>query len=446
MRRVPRAAAPLFVASRRWAATRAEAPGNAGGEEDVVTPWSVTATGPRGVDYGRVLTRFKSQPVDASLLQLLQETCDAREGRARAANAAGEGAGEPKALHHFFRRGVVFSHRDFGGALECVRASFTAGAHRAYLYTGRGPSARAMHIGHVIPFLLTRYLQDALGLPLVVQITDDEKYFFRDIPVGGERASELAVENIKDIIAFGFDPRKTFIFCNTAYMGDMYPTVVRVQRMLTLSAVKNTFGLRDGDNVGKAAFPAVQAAPCFSSAFPRVLQQPAGEPPLQCIIPCAIDQDPFFLLTRNVAPRLRCRAPALLHTKFLPALKGLQFKMSSSAEANGVITLHDTEQEVRRKMRRAFSGGGGTLQDMRAHGVNLDADVAYQFIRFFCPDDGLVAEVASRYGKGEMHSAAVKDLAADVIVRHVMREWQARRASVTDADVEHFTGIRNILL
>ncbi|PWU87536.1 putative tryptophanyl-tRNA synthetase [Trypanosoma cruzi] len=180
------------------------------------------------------------------------------------------------ALHHFFRRGIVFSHRDFGAALDCVRASFATGTHRAYLYTGRGPSAQSMHIGHVMPFLLTRYLQDALGLPLVIQITDDEKHFFRDIPVSGEKASGLVVENIKDIIAFGFDPRKTFIFRNTMYMGDMYPTVVQVQRMLTLSAVKNAFGLKDSDNVGKAAFPAVQAAPCFSSAFPRVLPRLAG--------------------------------------------------------------------------------------------------------------------------------------------------------------------------
>ncbi|KAF8303401.1 hypothetical protein TcBrA4_0049010 [Trypanosoma cruzi] len=68
--------------------------------------------------------------------------------------------------------------------------------------------------------------------------------------------------------------------------------------------------------------------------------------------------------------------------------------MSSSAEGNGVITLHDTEQEVRKKLRKAFSGGGGTLEDMRAEGVNLHADVAYQLIRFFCPDDNLLAEVS----------------------------------------------------
>ncbi|KAF5215395.1 hypothetical protein ECC02_011923 [Trypanosoma cruzi] len=445
MRRISRFAAQLVCGGRSCATTRGDDASRTERKEDVVTPWGVAATGPRGVDYDRVLALFGSEPVDEPLLQRLEETRNGREEHAQATGTAQGEAGQ-MALHHFFRRGIVFSHRDFGTALDCVRASLATGTHRAYLYTGRGPSARSMHIGHCIPFLLTRYLQDALGLPLVIQMPDDEKHFFRDIPVSGERASGLVAENIKDIVAFGFDPRKTFIFRNTVYMGDMYPTVVQVQRMLTLSAVKNTFGLKDSDNVGKAAFPAVQAAPCFSSAFPRVLRRLAGDPPLKCIIPCAIDQDAFFLLARNVAPRMKCCAPALLHTKFLPALKGAQFKMSSSAEGNGVITLHDTEQEVRKKVRKAFSGGGGTLEDMRAEGVNLHADVAYQLIRFFCPDDNLLAEVTSKYSRGEMNSAEVKELAADVVVRHVLSGWRARRAGVTDADVEQFSGIRSILL
>ncbi|PWU85766.1 putative tryptophanyl-tRNA synthetase [Trypanosoma cruzi] len=179
----------------------------------------------------------------------MQRTGSTRRQPAPAQEEAGR-----MALHHFFRRGIVLSHRDLEPPLTACVRPLRRGHTAAYLYTGRGPSGASMHIGHVIPFLLTRYLQDALGLPLVIQITDDEKHFFRDIPVSGERASGLVVENIKDIIAFGFDPRKTFIFRNTVYMGDMYPTVVQVQRMLTLSAVRNAFGLKDSDNVGRQPF------------------------------------------------------------------------------------------------------------------------------------------------------------------------------------------------
>lgn len=40
-----------------------------------------------------------------------------------------------------------------------------------YLYTGRGPSSDSMHLGHMIPFVFTQYLQDVFDVPLVVQLT-----------------------------------------------------------------------------------------------------------------------------------------------------------------------------------------------------------------------------------------------------------------------------------
>ena len=53
-------------------------------------------------------------------------------------------------------------------------------------------------------------------VPLVVQMTDDEKFIWRDL--GLEEAHRLACENAKDIIACGFDVNKTFIFSNLDYM------------------------------------------------------------------------------------------------------------------------------------------------------------------------------------------------------------------------------------
>lgn len=39
--------------------------------------------------------------------------------------------------------------------------------------------------------------------------------------------------------------------------------------------------------LGKVSFPAIQAAPSFSSSFPQIFN---GKEDLQCLIPCAIDQ------------------------------------------------------------------------------------------------------------------------------------------------------------
>lgn len=54
-------------------------------------------------------------------------------------------------------------------------------------------------------------------VPLVIQLTDDEKFYWKDLTV--EQTEQMAKENMKDIIACGFDPEKTFIFTDFEYMG-----------------------------------------------------------------------------------------------------------------------------------------------------------------------------------------------------------------------------------
>ena len=43
--------------------------------------------------------------------------------------------------------------------------------------------------------------------------------------------------------------------------------------------------------------------------------------PHRCLIPCAIDQDPYFRMTRDVAPRLGHKKTALIESRFFPALQ-----------------------------------------------------------------------------------------------------------------------------
>lgn len=66
-------------------------------------------------------------------------------------------------------------------------------------------------------FNFNRWLQDVFDIPLVIQLTDDEKYLWKDLTI--EDCHRFAVENAKDIIACGFDVNKTFIFSDLDYMG-----------------------------------------------------------------------------------------------------------------------------------------------------------------------------------------------------------------------------------
>lgn len=54
-------------------------------------------------------------------------------------------------------------------------------------------------------------------VPLVIQLTDDEKFIWKDLTL--PQVHEMAFENARDIIAVGFDPEKTFIFTDCNYMG-----------------------------------------------------------------------------------------------------------------------------------------------------------------------------------------------------------------------------------
>jgi tryptophanyl-tRNA synthetase len=85
---------------------------------------------------------------------------------------------------------------------------------------------------------------------------------------------------------------KTFIFSDFEYVGGpFYRTIVDIQRCVSMNQVRGIFGLNESDNIGKIGFPAVQAAPSFPCVFPHIF---GDRRDVRCLIPCAIDQDPYF--------------------------------------------------------------------------------------------------------------------------------------------------------
>jgi len=331
--------------------------------------------------------------------------------------------------------------------------------------------------------MFTKYLQEAFNVPLVIQITDDEKFLHKDLSLATLR--DYAVENIKDIIAVGFDPAKTFIFLNTEYIAKLYPTVLQIEKLMTLNQVKNCFGIEGGDNIGKVCFPAIQAAPCFPACFPHLFgapaaageakppqpgsavsarrKQPQGQaaaaskpsdrrqrknrnrkrpdkadaangaastahPVLRCLVPQGIDQDPYFRLTRDVAPRMGLLKPALVHGKFVPSLLGMQEKMGSS-DPNSAVFLTDSAQAIKTKiMRFAFSGGRQTLELHRQLGADLSVDVPYAYLRCFLADDKELDQIAKDYSAGKLLTSEVKQKLVQVLQEVVTRHQQARKA------------------
>ncbi len=113
-----------------------------------VTPWQVTGV----VDYNKIVKDFGTRLISPEIIEKLQKFSGI--------------------IHPLLSRGFFFSHRD----LDLVLDAYSNGEN-FYLYTGRGPSGH-VHMGHLMPWFFTKYLQDTFGSRLLFQITDDEKFLY----------------------------------------------------------------------------------------------------------------------------------------------------------------------------------------------------------------------------------------------------------------------------
>jgi len=251
--------------------------------------------------------------------------------------------------HRWLRRGLFFSHRDFNKILDLHEKG-----EPWFLYTGRGPSSGSMHIGHTIPFEFTKWLQDVFDVPCVIMLTDDEKALFKE-NITFEQAIEFAMENAKDIISVGFDQKKTFIYSDLKYFGGhMLMNAWEFSKLLTFNQVRGAFGFNESTNVGRIFFPSLQCVAAFATSYPELWSDKPAETrtkqiaKMQCLIPMAIDQDPYFRLLRDHAHRMRYPSPkpALIHSRFLTALQGVGGKMSAS-DPNSVISMSDTPKQIK---------------------------------------------------------------------------------------------------
>jgi tryptophanyl-tRNA synthetase len=343
-------------------------------EDFVVTPWEVKGK----IDYDRLIKMFGAKKIDESILKKIQKFT--------------------KDLHPFLRRDIFFAHRD----LDFILKKYEAG-EKFFLYTGRGPSG-STHIGHLLPYMFTKWLQDKFGAELYFQITEDEKSIVKNLTL--EETTKLAYDNILDIIAMGFDPKKTHIFLNTEYTRELYKIAIKIAKHVTLSTAKAVFGFKDSSNIGITFFPAMQMAPCF---LPSVLK---GEN-VPCLIPASIDQDDYWRPARDVAPKLGFYKPAQIHSKLLPSILGPGEKMSSSDPKTAIFTTDSPKAVKEKVMKYAFSGGKETVEEHRKKGGNPDVDVSYQWLTFFEEDDKKLKKIHDEYKSGKMLTGELKQILVD---------------------------------
>lgn len=363
-----------------------------------VTPWEVTGE----VDYERLVKEFGTQKIDDKLLQRIGKQCNGN-------------------MHLFLRRDFFFSHRDLGMILDDHEKG-----NGFFLYTGRKPSG-PLHLGHLVPMIFTKWLQDVFKVNLYIEITDDEKFVF-DRKAGWDQIDKWAEDNITDIAAVGFDPDRTFIFKDREYIRHAYPLILDVARRVTFSTVKAVFGFNEQSNLGQMFYPAYQTVPAMFENK-------------RCLIPCAIDQDPYWRIQRDVAEAIGCKKAAAIHSKFLPSLTGTSGKMSASI-ADTALWLTDDEKEVKKKINKyAFSGGRSTVEEHRKLGGNPDIDVSYLWLSIlFEPDDKKLRQIHDNYNSGKLLSGELKAILIEKVNAFLKEHREKRKKNGKDIEKMMYKG------
>ncbi|MFB6197116.1 MAG: tryptophan--tRNA ligase [Halobacteriaceae archaeon] len=350
-------------------------------EEFTVTPYTVEGE----VDYEKLLERFGADRLTDEQIERFPD-------------------------HPMIRRRVYYAGRDIDRYLAAAEAGDTHS-----IVTGVGPSG-PMHLGHVLVFYLAKQLQQATGAYVYIPLSDDEKYYTKDMTF--EEISAATRSNLRDLLAVGFDPARTRIIIDRLDANILYPHAARVAGDITQSTVEAVYG--EPPNVGFSFYPAMQATHLL---LPQLVY---GHHPT--LVPIAVDQDPHVRVCRDVAGKARydVSKPGALLGKFLPALDG-PGKMSSSSDAPAIELTDDPETVHEKIMQHAYSGGRVDIEEHRKHGGDPSIDVAYQYLHsFFDPDDERIERLAREYRAGNLLTGELKEMAANAITEFIVAHQERR--------------------
>ncbi len=343
--------------------------------EVMINPWEVNIKSEE--DYNRLIKEFGVKEIDNNLLQLLEEI-----------------TGD---VHVLLRRRFFYAHRGFDELLRKYKSG-----EKFFIYTGRAPSKSKMHIGHLIPFLLVKWLQEKFDVNVYIQIPDEEKYWAKKAD-NYETIRQYAFEDAKTIAALGFNPDKTFIFIDSEYIKHLYKAAIYVAREISIHEAKKVFGFSDSATIGLPFYIAIQIVPTF---FERNYP----------LIPCGVDQDPYFRLQRDIAKKFNRKKAITLLSKFVWGLYGPYTKMSASDPKSAIFIDEDYESIRRKIFKYAFSGGRATLEEHRKYGGRPEIDVCFYWLSIlFEEDDKKLKEIEEGYRRGEITTGELKEYTAKKI-------------------------------
>ena len=300
------------------------------------------------------------------------------------------------------RRGLVVAQMGYGDILVLIsqKKPFT-------IVSGLNPSSQ-LHLGHKVLFDMLLELQE-MGGELFVPLTDDESYVDAKVEKLADGTSNAKEKIIPVLQKMSFDPDRTHYLIDTE-QKELYQFAIELSRYVGMAELTHLFGTESLTNPGQVFYRG-----CVQLAEILMPQLPQNGGPRHTLIPVGIDQHPYILLARDVAKKVGMVPPSELVLSFFPSLADPEKKMSKSSPESALF-LDDKPEDIKRKIRRAFTGAVGSLDDHKRLGGVPEACSVFALQLAFNPSDDEVSSLRNRYRSGDLLMGDLKEQTGDLIV------------------------------
>ena len=283
-----------------------------------------------------------------------------------------------------------------------------------------------MHLGHGALTSILAYFQ-GMGAEITIG--------FRDELGDLDEAHRIMQEDLSLMEAAGLDVDQV-----NAYLQQTSPYIIgtafELGEAIPLSVLNSALGLRLRDSATNTFRPLLRLADILHA------QQPQAGGPCRTLVVDSIGGDVYVRMARNVAERFGFLKPSALYlrpvrnlTTYSDPQTGGSVEVMTNRVPPGRITYDDADDDVRRRIGRAYTGGRGTLAEQREKGGNPDprvCSVSSLHAFFATPDPREYAQLQSRCRSGELLCGECKASAANRLLEYLRGHRARRRTAFSD--------------
>jgi tryptophanyl-tRNA synthetase len=316
----------------------------------------------------------------------------------------------------YMRRGIIFGHRGFDRILDRMEN------HEEFaVLSGIKPTGE-FHLGTLMTAKEIIYFQQH-GAQTFYCVADVEAYEDNKVPF--EKSEKIAVDNLADMLALGFDLKNAYVY-RQSKETKVKDLAIILGRPVTLATMRAIYGER---RIGLYLSALFQAGDIL---LPQ-LKDFGGPKPT--IVPVGIDQDPHLRFTRDLSEMFHRKYGFVLPcSTYHKLMRGLDGSPKMSKRQMNCFTLQDKPETIRKRIMNAFTGGRATVKEQREKGGVPENCPLYETCLFhFVEDDDTIVETYHDCRTGKLLCGEHKTQTIDLILKFVKRHREKRKKLIDKA-------------